>query len=203
MGLWLIVQALDDLLVIGTFGDERRLTSAVSSRAGSALVASDLRRRPDYFDHRQAWDRQRDALCELVGDVCLAPHTGEPDAVVRSQQLSLRRLARALAAIWAIDGRIRSPRVQEPPMPLRSARMRVVASQRYDARLARRILEGGTDASRAAMTLLEYGDPSTLDAAVAMIADHGTVTAADAFDCVTDAWETYRHLEIPRLGLAR
>jgi hypothetical protein len=112
VGLWLIVQALDDLLVMGTFGDEKRLTSAVSSRAGSALVASDLCRRPGDFDHRQAWDRQRDALHELVGDVCLALQTCEPDAVVRSQQLSLRRLARALAAIWAIDERVRSPLVQ-------------------------------------------------------------------------------------------
>jgi hypothetical protein len=112
VGLWLIVQALDDLLVMGTFGDEKRLTNAVSSRAGSALVASDLCRRPGDFDHRQAWDRQRDALYGLVGDVCLALQTCEPDAVVRSQQLSLRRLARTLAAIWAIDERVRSPLVQ-------------------------------------------------------------------------------------------
>ncbi len=63
----------------------------------------------------------------------------------------------------------------------------------YDARLARTILGGGANAPAAAMMLLEYCEPSTLDAAVALIAGHGTV-AQDAFDCVADAWETYRHV---------
>jgi hypothetical protein len=79
-------------------------------------------------------------------------------------------------------------------MPLRAARARVVVSERYDARLARAVIEGGPDASTAVMTLLEYGDPATLDAAVALVGEQGTVTA-DAFDCVADAWETYRHLK--------
>lgn len=65
--------------------------------------------------------------------------------------------------------------------------------ERYDARLARAIAEGGANAPAAAMTLLEYCEPSTLDAAVALIAGHGTV-GPDAFDCVADAWETYRHV---------
>jgi hypothetical protein len=67
-------------------------------------------------------------------------------------------------------------------------------SERYDVRLARTILDGGSNASTAAMTLLEYREPATLDAAVALIADQGTVTG-DAFDCIADAWETYRHLK--------
>jgi hypothetical protein len=112
VGLWVIVESLDHLLALETFGDEQRLRSAVSSRAGNALVGSDLSQRPGDFDHRQAWDRQRGALYELVGDVCLALQTCEPDAVVRSQQLALRRLARALVAIWAVDERVRSPRGQ-------------------------------------------------------------------------------------------
>ena len=63
----------------------------------------------------------------------------------------------------------------------------------YDARLARAILEGDAHAPAAAATLLEYCDPCTLDAAVGLIARHGMVTQ-DAFDCVADAWETYRHM---------
>jgi hypothetical protein len=82
----------------------------------------------------------------------------------------------------------------EPPMPLRAARARVIVSERYETRLARAILEGGSNASTAAMTLLEYRDPATLDAAVALVADQGAVTE-DAFNCVADAWETYRHLK--------
>ncbi len=77
---------------------------------------------------------------------------------------------------------------------LRAARAMTAVSEHYDARLARAILEGGSSASAAAMMLLEYRDPSTLDAAVALVADQGTVTE-DAFDCVADAWETYRHLK--------
>lgn len=110
VGLWVIVESLDDLLALETFGDEQRLRSAVSSRAGGALVGSDLSQRAGDFDHRLAWDRQRGVLYALVGDVCLALQTCEPDAVVRSQQLALRRLSRALVAIWAVDERVRSPR---------------------------------------------------------------------------------------------
>jgi hypothetical protein len=43
------------------------------------------------------------------------------------------------------------------------------------------------------MTLLEYRDPSSLEAAVALVAAQGAVTT-DAFDCIAHAWETYRHL---------
>jgi hypothetical protein len=79
-------------------------------------------------------------------------------------------------------------------MPLRAAAVRVTASERYDARLARCVLAGGPDAPTAAMALLEYGDPPTLTAAVALLADYGTVTE-DAFSCVANAWETYRHVK--------
>jgi hypothetical protein len=109
VGLWVIVQALDDLLAMGTFDDHERLQGAVSSRAGIALVAGGLCERPGDFDHLQAWKRHREALCALVSDVCLALQTCEPDAVVRAQQLALRRLARALAAIWTVDEGMRSP----------------------------------------------------------------------------------------------
>lgn len=109
VGLWAIVQTLDELLVMRTFADEERLKGAVSSRAASALVACELYRRPGDFDHVYAWGRQREALHELVSDVCLALEMCEPDTVVRSQQCSLRRLARAVVSIWAIDERLRSP----------------------------------------------------------------------------------------------
>lgn len=109
VALWLIVQELDGLLAIMTFGDDARLERALVSRVSSALVVCDLCRRPSDFDHREAGSQQREALHELVGDVCLALQTCEADAVVRSQQLALRRLARVLAALWAIDERVRSP----------------------------------------------------------------------------------------------
>jgi hypothetical protein len=57
-----------------------------------------------------------------------------------------------------------------------------------------RILDGAPDASQAAMKLLDYSDPETLDGAVALVAAHGTLTT-EAFDCVADAWETYRHFK--------
>jgi hypothetical protein len=79
-------------------------------------------------------------------------------------------------------------------MPLREAEARPAVSERYDARLARDVLEGGSSAPRAAMTLLEYSDPATLHAAIALVAEEGAVTG-DTFDCVADAWETYRHLK--------
>lgn len=79
-------------------------------------------------------------------------------------------------------------------MPLRAAEPPAAVSERYDARLARSILAGGSSAPQAAMTLLEYRDPATLDAAIGLVADQGTLTE-DAFDCVADAWGTYRHLK--------
>lgn len=79
-------------------------------------------------------------------------------------------------------------------MPLRAAEAPTIVSERYDARLARDVLAGGSSASRAAMTLLEYSDPATLDAAIELVAEQGAVTG-DAFDCVADAWETHRHLK--------
>jgi hypothetical protein len=109
IGLWLIVQAHDDLLETVTFVEEDRLPTAVASRAESALTACALYGRPGEFDHEHAWACHRAALCELVGDACLALQTCHPDTVVRSQQLALRRLARAVAAIWTIDERMRSP----------------------------------------------------------------------------------------------
>ena len=115
-GLWLIAHALDDLLVLGTFDDEQRLKGAVSSRARGALITSALCERPGEFDHAYAWDRHRAVLFDLVRVVCLALQTREEDAIVRSQQLALRRLARAVAAIWAIDECTRQ-RVREASEP--------------------------------------------------------------------------------------
>ncbi len=109
VGLWVIVQALDDLLALETFGDQERLKGAVSSRAGIALMTSGLCQSPHDFDHLLAWKSHHEALCALVGEVCLALQTREPDATVRAQQLALRRLARALAAIWTVDESVRSP----------------------------------------------------------------------------------------------
>jgi hypothetical protein len=43
------------------------------------------------------------------------------------------------------------------------------------------------------MTLLEYRDPPSLEGAVALVGAREAITT-DAFDCVADAWETYRHL---------
>lgn len=79
-------------------------------------------------------------------------------------------------------------------MPLRAAALRADACERYDGRLARSVLEGRPNAPTVAMTLLEYSDLPTLTAAVALLADYGTVTE-DAFNCVADAWETYRHVK--------
>lgn len=117
VGLWVIVQTLDDLLAMGTFGDQERLKDAVSSRAGIALVASGLCQSASDFDHMQAWKSHREALYALVGDVCLAMQTCEPDAVVCAQQLALRRLARALAAIWTVEEGVRSPARASRPCP--------------------------------------------------------------------------------------
>lgn len=64
----------------------------------------------------------------------------------------------------------------------------------HDVRTAVVVLEGGTEAQTAAMTLLECCDPPTLAAALALLAERGSLTVA-AFDCVADAWETYRHVK--------
>jgi hypothetical protein len=109
VALWMIVQELDLLLAIATFRDDAHLEGAVISRAQSALLSADLCRRPASFDHEQAWNRHREALSDLVSDACRSLQTYEPDVVVRSQQLALRRLARVLAAMWVIDERLRSP----------------------------------------------------------------------------------------------
>jgi hypothetical protein len=109
VGLWLIVQALDDLLAIATFESEERLKGSIGSRAASVLMGSALRERSGEFDHRYAWERHRELLYELVGQVCRALASREPDAVICSQQLALRRLARVLAAIWSIDEHARRP----------------------------------------------------------------------------------------------
>ncbi len=108
VALWLIVEQLDRLTAIETFGGGR-LQRVATSRASGAIVACGLCREPGGFEHGEAWRLHRDALNMLVCDVCLAVQTAEPDAVVRSQQLVLRRLARVLAAVWAIDEHMRSP----------------------------------------------------------------------------------------------
>jgi NADPH-dependent ferric siderophore reductase len=66
-------------------------------------------------------------------------------------------------------------------------------SSSYEARLARRVLLGDASASPAAMELLDRCQPQTIDAAVALLAEQGNVSV-DAFDCLADAWTTYRHL---------
>ena len=107
--LWGIVRALDELLTVATFDDDARLQRLVSVRAEKLLVACDLCRRPGAFDHREAWRQQRDALCELVSDVCVALESRDMDAVLASQQLAVRRLMRVLPAIWVIDEVARRP----------------------------------------------------------------------------------------------
>lgn len=78
-------------------------------------------------------------------------------------------------------------------MPVRAVPTGGAVSERYEARLARAVLNGAANAPAAAMELLEHSEPATRDAAVALIADHGTMTVG-AFDCLVDAWETYRHV---------
>lgn len=110
--LWLLVEALDDRLQTATFAEPKRLEIAVRSRAGSALVASALHWRAAAFDHERAWERQRSSLHVLVDETCWALDSREEDAGVRSQQLALRRLARALVAIWSIDERLQGSGAQ-------------------------------------------------------------------------------------------
>jgi hypothetical protein len=77
---------------------------------------------------------------------------------------------------------------------LKARRDTPVGVASYQRRLAKSILGGGADASRATMKLLEYSAPETLDEAVALVAAYGTVTT-EVFDRVADAWETYRHFK--------
>lgn len=105
--LWGAVQKLDELLAIATFDDDARLQHVLTVRAERQLVACELWWRPGAFDHEEAWRRQHKALRELVSDVCVALESRGPDAVVRSQQLAVRRLTRALPAIWVIDECVR------------------------------------------------------------------------------------------------
>ena len=109
VGLWLIMQSLDDLLTIGTFGEQERVGTAVGLRAGRALAGCGLSQYPGAFDHERAWRRQHEAMVELVGEICRALESRGLDAVLRSQQLAMRRLTRALTAIWALDAQLRSP----------------------------------------------------------------------------------------------
>jgi hypothetical protein len=78
-------------------------------------------------------------------------------------------------------------------MTLKGAQAKVSLPASHARQLAQRVLAGAPDASQAAIILLESCEPETIDAAVALLADQGTVTM-DAFDRVADAWETYRHL---------
>ena len=108
-GLWLIVQALDELLWIETFESEQRLQAFLCARAALTLVACGLCEHPGDFDHPYAWQRQRQALNELVRLVCQAIASREADAVIRCQQLAMRRVTRALSALWSVDEHARDP----------------------------------------------------------------------------------------------
>ncbi len=79
-------------------------------------------------------------------------------------------------------------------MPLRASGTSVGGLETYEARLARSVLGGDSSAEASARALLEHSDPATLDAAVGLVVPFGAITA-DAFDCLADAWETYRHFK--------
>lgn len=79
-------------------------------------------------------------------------------------------------------------------VPARARERALAGREIYEARLARRISEGGPGAAEAAMALLEHRDPPSLEAAAAIVRDHRTISP-DAFDCLADAWETYRHIQ--------
>jgi len=66
-----------------------------------------------------------------------------------------------------------------------------VVSELYEARLARRILNGGPDCASAARLLLEHVEPATLAVAFALVGEQGPLSEV-AVDCIADAWETYR-----------
>jgi hypothetical protein len=114
VALWMVVRELDLLLDVATFSDTAHLERAVSSRAHRALTAADLCRCPSNFDHEEAWKRHREALGDLVSDACRSLQSRAPDTVARAQQPALRRLARILAAMWAIDAQLRSPGESSP-----------------------------------------------------------------------------------------
>jgi hypothetical protein len=78
-------------------------------------------------------------------------------------------------------------------MSLSGAHVKASGAGPHACALARRVLAGGSDASEAAIMLMESCEPETIDGALALLAGQGTVTV-DAFDRVADAWETYRHL---------
>jgi hypothetical protein len=107
VALSMVVVELDGLLAVATFRSVPHLERAVAARASHALSGAALCERPCDFDHAHAWVCHREALVGLVGDVCLALQTCDQELVVGTQQLAIRRLARALAAVWAIDERLR------------------------------------------------------------------------------------------------
>jgi hypothetical protein len=79
--------------------------------------------------------------------------------------------------------------------PARTPWRRACGAASFEAQLARRVLTADyPHGQEAAITLHEHLDPATLQTALALSARHGTITS-DAFDCVADAWETYRHLK--------
>jgi hypothetical protein len=106
VALSMIVVELDGLLAVATFRGVAHMERAIAARAGHALSAAALCERPRDFDHTHAWACHREALVSLVGDVCLALQTCDQKRVVDTQQLAIRRFARALAAVWAIDERL-------------------------------------------------------------------------------------------------
>lgn len=77
-------------------------------------------------------------------------------------------------------------------MPPRSEGRRR-AGNSYEARLAGLILADEGGAGSAATALLEHRDPASLDAALRLVARHGTLTVA-AFDRLADAWDRHRHV---------
>jgi hypothetical protein len=119
VALSMIVVELDGLLAVATFRGVAHMERAVAGRAGHALSAATLCERPRDFDHAQAWACHREALVDLVGEVCLALQTCDQELVVGTQQLAIRRLARALAAIWAIDERLREGSQEPSVLPHR------------------------------------------------------------------------------------
>lgn len=62
----------------------------------------------------------------------------------------------------------------------------------YDQRLARAVLDGDTDADRAAQTLFERHGPNTLTQAVDLVAPYGPVPPK-TFDRISHAYDIYRH----------
>jgi hypothetical protein len=115
VALSMIVVELDGLLAVATFRGVAQMERAIAARASHALSAAALCKRPRDFDHAHAWGCHREALVGLVGEVCLALQTCDQKLVMDAQQLAIRRLARALAAVWALDERLREG-AQEPSL---------------------------------------------------------------------------------------